>query len=491
MIHEQPATPSYFFHGGFIDLGQVIKGAFKNCWEAIGNSKDGLVEQWGEIVDKIRYSGIKGIFTSIPNIFLVTFYLMRLIATAAFTPIVCFSITAIQIALLVLFFLLLLFCFLFITILDMIYCHAKAIASHCPVCQSKFSMPVYICHECGEEHDRLRPGYYGILRRECDCGAKLSTTFFNGREKLKAICPACKGYEIKGGGLHASWSIPVVGGPNSGKTCYINMTVMSLEKNAQKYNLSFEHVKTGRDEYEQNSQSLLKGYLPQKTEDRRLNYYQFYLTPKGATKQQVSLCDVAGELFNINDVSSDNINTQLGFRYSNAFMLIVDPLSIPMYREEVSKTTDLKNYKGSAQPIEEMLDTFIRTLQNIFGATDKDMRNTDVAVVFTKVDIPGLAQKIGDSAVNKIAPSLEMKVRYKIQNELCQQFLHEYEEDNFYNRLKSSFKNIQFFTCSALGHVKNGQPFVASNVEEPLLWLLGNKSSVLDKATKKITIKGG
>jgi len=489
LIHKQPAEPSYFFHGGFVDLGNVVIGAFKNCWKAIGRSKDGIVEQWSEIIDKFRNDTYKAIFTAVPNIFLLSFYIMRLLASAAFTPIVCFSITLIQIALLASFFAILLLGFLFITLLDFVYCKYKSIASHCPNCQKKFKTPIYICPNCGAKHDRLNPGYYGIFRRKCDCGKKLSTTFFNGRQKLKAVCQECE-YEVKGGGLHASWSVPVVGGPNSGKTCYINMTVMSLEKNAQKYDLNFEYVKNDRDEYERNFQNLSKGYLPQKTEDRRLNYYQFYLTPKGATKQQISLCDVAGELFNKSDVSGDKIDTQMGFRYSNAFMLIIDPLSIPKYREEVAKTTDLSKYKGSAQPIDDMLDSFVGTLRNIFNASDKDLHNTDVAVVFTKADIPGLAQKIGDSAVNKTATSLEKKVRYKVQNELCEKFLYEYEEVNFCKILKQSFKNIQFFTCSALGHVMNGQPFVATNVEEPLLWLLGNKSSVLEKATKKIAVGG-
>jgi len=490
LIHEQPAEPSYFFHDSFIDLGHVIVGAFKNCWESIGDSKDGIVEQWGEIYDKYRYDTFKAIITAVPNIFLLSFYVMRLIATAAFTPIVCVSITIIQVALLASFFLILFLGFLFITLLDFIYCRWKAITSLCPKCQKKFSMPVYFCPKCGAKHDKLCPGYYGIFRRKCNCGTKLSTTFFNGRQKLRSECPEC-GYEVKGGGLHASWSVPVIGGPNSGKTCYISMAIMSLEKNAQKYNMNFEYVKNARDEYEQNSKNLSSGYLPQKTQDRRLTYYQFYLTPKKETKQQISLCDVAGELFNVSDDSGeDRIDRQRGFRYSNAFILIIDPLSIPKYKEEVAKTTDLSKYRGSAQPIDDMLSLFVGTLRNIFNATDKDLLNTDVAVVFTKADIPGLAQKIGDSAVNKLATSPDKKARYKTQNELCEKFLYEYEEVNFCKTLKSSFKNLQFFTCSALGHVMNGQPFVASNVEEPLLWLLSNKSSVLEKATKKIFIGG-
>jgi len=473
MRHKQPAQPSYFLYGGFVDLCKVISGAFDNCGRIIAES--------AEEIGNIHWEGIWS-FTVIPNLFLLGFYLIKLISTAIVTPLICFSITVFQIAILLALFLIASIFFVIIILSDRIYCTINAIANHCPTCQNKFSLPVYYC-SCGEKHDRLRPGVYGILKRKCNCGNKLPTTFFNGRQKLEARCPYCD-YNIKDGGLNASWCIPVIGGPDSGKTCYINMTMMSLEKNAfSKYGLQFKYEKNDRDEYEENVRRLSNGRLPDKTGDDRLNYYQFSLTPNGTTKQLISLCDVTGELFNVN-TSGNTINTQIGFRYANAFILLIDPLSIQEYRNEVSKVTNVNIYKGSVQPIDEMLDTFVRALQNMFSVDAKAMLNTDVAVVFTKADIPGLNGKIGESAVLKKAPSLEPKFRYKTQNELCEQFLREYNEDSFLNNLKSRFKSIQFFTCSALGHIMNGQPFAASNVEEPFFWLVRKKSRVIDRTIK-------
>jgi hypothetical protein len=268
------------------------------------------------------------------------------------------------------------------------------------------------------------------------------------------------------------------------------MTMMSLEKRAlSKYGLHFEYENNGLDEYIDNSERLSRGYLPEKTTDNRLRYYQFNLTPKGkgATRQQISLCDVAGELFDVTNIAlgGNAIKTQIGFRYANAFMLIIDPLSISGYRDEVSKTTSVNQYKGSAQPIDEMVDAFINTLQNIFSIKANDLLNSDVAVIFAKVDIPGLDEKIGESAVLKKAPSLDLKVRYSTQNELCEKFLREYNEESFLINLKSRFKSIQFFTCSALGHIENGKPFESSKVEEPFFWLMKKKSKVIDRAVKK------
>jgi hypothetical protein len=463
----------------------VVTGAFRPCGEVIVKSAEGIAEAWvdfWENIGQILEFDFLAFFLGLLSPIKLGFYLARLVFAAIVTPIICFTITAFQISLLMAFFIITLIFFGIIILLDRIYCTLNAIATHCPACQSKFSLPVYVC-SCGRKHDRLRPGIYGILYRKCDCGRKLPTTFFNGRHKLTALCPDCKN-NIKDGGLHASWSIPVIGGQDSGKTCYINMTMMLLEKYAlSKYGLRFEYENNGLDEYKDNSDRLSQGYLPEKTTDYRLRYYQFNLTPKGATKQQISLCDVAGELFDIN-LGAVEIKKQIGFRYANAFMLIIDPLSIPEYRGEVSKTTSLSEYKGSIQPIDEMVDTFINTLQNMFSIKADDMLKSDVAVIFTKADIPGLDEKIGESAVLKNAPSPDLKVRYKTQNELCEKFLREYNEGSFLNNLKSRFKSIQFFTCSALGHIKNGKPFEASKVEEPFFWLMRKKSKVIDRAIR-------
>lgn len=483
MAHKQPAQPSYFFHGGFVDLGKVISGSFKNCGDVISRSAEGLVEAWFKIWENIGENILLAIFTNIPPTFLLSFYLIRLLSSLIVTPLICFSITVFQIAILFVFFIITLIYFLFIALLDKIFCTVRAISSHCPLCQHKFMLPIYICPNCGVEHDRLIPGYYGILSRKCNCGKVLPTTFLNGRQKLEARCPACK-CNVKAGGLHSSLCIPIVGGASSGKTCYINMTMMSLEQNAfSRYGLHFEYENNGLDEYEENTIKLSQGYLPEKTQELRLRYYQFTLTHKQSIKQQISLCDVAGELFDVT-VGGDAINKQTGFRYVNAFVLIIDPLSIPDYRNEVSKIININSYNSSRQNIDEMLDTFVRTLQNMFSVDSKTMLNTDVAVVFSKSDIPGLDEKIGESAVLKHAPSLTPKVRLEIQNTLCEQFLRKYNEDNFLNSLKSRFKSIQFFLCSALGHIENGQPFVASNVEKPIFWLLTKRSNVIARALK-------
>jgi len=479
MIHVQPAKRNYFLYDSFIDLGNVIKGAFKNCGKSIAISAPGLSRAW----EPLRYTSwfwerfwcllkcLIGFGIAFANVFF----------TLIFTPLICVCITIIQLTILISFYSVMSVIIGSIMLTDWIYCQFYKIVSHCPYCGERYTLPKYRC-DCGKFHDRLRPGIYGILKRECLCGKILPTTFLNGRQKLDAWCPAC-GNDLADE-ITSSVCIPIVGGASSGKTCYINMTMLSLEKNASRYGLTFAYEKNDLDEYENNVNSYLsRGIRPPKTTNyEQLTYYQFALTPKGAIKQMISLCDVAGELYDIQQ-SGDRITKQKGIRFANAFIMIIDPLSVTEYRNEVATRTSVVDYGGSKQPIDEIVDTLLNTLQSIFNIKSKNLVNTDVAIVFTKLDIPGLSNMIGQDAVLKYATSLDAVTKQKTQNKLCEDFLKKYHEVNFLRILKR-FKSVQFFTCSALGHTENGQPFVSKNVEDPFFYLLKKINPIIAKAMK-------
>ena len=218
---------------------------------------------------------------------------------------------------------------------------------------------------------------------------------------------------------------------------------------------------------------MLNGRLPLKTNDTRLKYYQFYLTPKRVkVKNLVSLCDVAGEAYE----SNDEIGKQLGYKYANAFLMIVDPLSVRDYRDEIKGEIDISLYKASIRDMDEVLNTLILTLENMKCLTAKTMIKTDVCVVFAKGDIPGLDDKIGMSAIQRYMQENNVRSKYDAANAVCENFLRQYSEENFLNSLKSKFKSVQFFTSSALGHVQNGEGFIGEGVEEPVLWLIDKVS---------------
>ena len=373
-------------------------------------------------------------------------------------------------------------------IIDSVYLRLKSISLVCPICQNKYVVPVFVCPQCGEEHKSLRPGRYGLFHRTCVCGEKLASTCLSGRHKLDYKCPHC-GKVNSGNSFTHDISIPVIGGHNSGKTCYINMAIRELEKSAASYGLDFklETINSAND-YSQNIALMNKGQLPDKTNDMRLSYYQFYLTEHdGKVKNLVSLCDVAGELF----TSSRDVSTQIGYKNASRFLLILDPLSMKDFKEKIEKERDISKSYGSTKGMDDVLNALIETLEAFTNKKSRHVFNYDIAVVINKCDIPEVDKEIGEQAVQDALndKKLGLKTELDALNYVCEDFLKRYNESNFLQQIKSKFSTIQFFVCSALGHDFDNTAFKPINVEDSILWLVDRESDKInlkDKGRKTV-----
>lgn len=484
-MKKQPARVNYFFKGGYVELWETIKDTFYNvgcdiadAWEAVVESFVAFWESFGPGFASIISFEFEWdeIWDSIKEICVFAFSLGKLLCILFITTTLCIFFSAAHVVILLSIMAVAYIFFLFMLVSDIIYRAVKKIATHCPACQNRFALPVYHCPSCGVEHDSLKPSRYGIWKRRCECGKKIPTTFFNGRGKLDCNCPVC-GMGITDGGRHVNVCIPVIGGASSGKTCFITQAISGVERFAQGNKMDFEYYSTGMDDYADNQADMANGRTPQKTQDLRMKYYDFYLTPSNVKlKNLISLCDVGGEVYK----DSETLGQQIGYKNADSFLMIIDPLSISMYRDELKKTMDPTKYRYSADHLDEILSMLISTLENMFCKGSKNMLKKDIAIVFTKGDIPGLADKIGTPAVAKYMSEHENVSRFEAQNAVCEAFLMEYEEVNFLNTMKSKFRTIQFFCSSALGHNENGTKFKPENVEEPLLWLADKCCASID-----------
>lgn len=493
---EEPAYVNYFFKGGYVELGDTIKDSFSRLRDDVDDAKDELVDVADDLdeLSNIFYVLAKIVtfgnsetdpdagefFHSFVTIFKFIFALFKLIFVCVFTTLFTSIMAFLHCTILMIIMIFAYTIFVIVKFADWIERKIVHIATSCPNCQNKYDLPYYRC-ECGAIHKKLVPSRYGIWVRKCKCGRKLRTTFLNGRDRNKGtwICPNCN-YEL-GTPMSRDILIPVTGGPSSGKTCFISMAIKQIEEKSKDLGLVFQYRSNQKlgDDYLSNVRTLESGSLPRKTADRKLRYYQFYLTPKkDKIKNLISVCDVAGETYD----SSIALGQQIGFKYANAFLMIIDPLSMKEYREEVASKMDISNYGGSLKPIDEVLDLLVKDLESKFNLKASEFLDSDVCVVFTKCDIPGIDDLIGDKAVEAYMKSHKIKDKYKAKNKVCEEFLSKYHEGNFIKDLHSKFKSIQFFSCSALGHVQNGNTFAPVGVEEPLLWLI-------DKASQRINLK--
>ena len=164
-------------------------------------------------------------------------------------------------------------------------------------------------------------------------------------------------------------------------------------------------------------------------------------------------------------------------------MMVVDPLSVEEYRSELKKLlpeSEFNELNGSTQPMGDILSGLINTMENMYRLKANQTVNKTVVVVFTKCDIKGLDEKIGETAVKEYIASHPEAGICEASNAVCEGFLKEYGEVNFVNTICNKFKSVQYFTCSALGHNATGEKFAPENVETPLLWIIDKMSQEIN-----------
>lgn len=460
MVKEQPAKVSYFFSKGYTDLFNTIKEA----WALnITSAKN-----------QFAIAGEKGYFTMGGAINLVA-----AISIFVFGSIITAITTAIHIGVLLAFFACIYIGFGVLWLIDRIYIMLNKIKNACPNpdCQASFLIPVYECPECGAKHTQLVPSKYGILKRTCLCGAKLPTTFLNGRGHLKAYCPECD-TALSGDTASRQYAIPVIGGPSVGKTCYINMAIDQIMNDvapARGWEMRFINDSEEKD-HELAMKSLNQGVRLMKTELNALTAYQMMLTlPNEKIGRRIYVYDISGEMFS----SSSDVQKNLAYSYADGFIFIIDPLTLNQFAMEVEDKLDLNAYGASGKDFDDILNIMLINLEKMFGLKDKDTLKRNLAVVINKSDIPTLEERIGATASQQylVENSATCKNYMEARDAVCRQFLTDYGAGNFVRTAEAKFKSVHYFACSALGHNHEGQPYEGKNVVEPMLWLLSQADS--------------
>lgn len=460
MVKEQPAKTSYFFSKGYTDLWNTIKEAWAMNLESAKR--------------QLALSGEKGYFT-----FGGGMNLVAAISIFVFGSMITAFTTAVHVGILFAFFACIYIGFGILWLIDRIYIFANKIKNACPNpdCQAPFLIPVYECPECGRKHTELVPSKYGILKRTCLCGAKLPTTFLNGRGQLKAYCPVCD-TELSGDTASRQYAFPVIGGPSVGKTCFINMAIdqmMSDVAPARGWEMSF--IKdTEEKDHALAMKSLNQGVRLMKTELNSLTAYQLMLTiPNEKIGRRVYVYDISGEMFS----SSSDVQNNLAYSYANGFIFIIDPLTLNQFAMDVEDKLDLNAYGASSKDFDDILNIMLINLEKMFGLKDKDTLKRNLAVVINKVDIPTLEEKIGETAAQQyLAENADTCKNYMdARDAVCRNFLQDYGAGNFVRTAEAKFKTVRYFSCSALGHNHEGQPYEGKNVVDPVMWLLQQADS--------------
>ena len=425
---KQPAKKSYFFGQGYSD----IKTAITTLWRK--NAE--VAKKYYANYSDYGLMSFKGVF-----------YLFCALSVVTFGSLFFLVISLITLIILFLFFGLVYIGFSLAWLFDRAYLIRRKVFVACNECKNKFLIPTYLCPKCNALHTNLTPSQYGILKRTCNCGEQLPTTFFNGRKELSAICPCCL-QEGKTTYLEDRESrpfcIPIVGGRSVGKTAYI--TAFSREflenvapKNGLEIEFYNEKKKSIYDEIKQdfNSGGTRMTARPQDKMQSSSVSFSFFVKHKRLKPERlVHVYDIAGEVFTDNNENE----VQRQYEYCQGIILIIDPFSIPTVRMKYESTL---------------------TPQDIAG--------------IGKADSGDFMNEFSDDRIQKLKasnPTLALDNNDAIDY-LCRRFLNENEMGSFLNAIDLKFQKNRFFVASAIGHTRDAGQYKPKGVLEPMEWIAG------------------
>lgn len=453
----QPARKSYFFYQSYVDLKKVVSGLWKKNKETALRFKDKMGN------GKIPF---------------VT-YLFAMLSIYVFGSIMCTVFSIIHVFVILVMNLFVYVIALILNTNEKIYISLHGIFGACPYCKHHYKIPTYVC-DCGAEHTKLIPNKYGVIKRTCQCGKKMPTSILNGRSKLKAKCPVCGHLLDNALGIQEAVPvcIPVIGGPSVGKTCYITAVMKELLLKVGPI------TRTAIQFYNQSNEitclNMLRlydtGELQTKTQDLNPASYNFFLTCKvNQPKRLLYFYDIAGEAF----TSSDALATQKQYEYSNGFIFVIDPLSIPRIRESYSGHPKYEQYAASTADINETFDRFMTNLTRIAGLSKHEMEDLSCAIVVNKIDAFDLSDKIGKEAIERLREFPQNRFRKfdDLMDDTVKGFLNANGMKNFVKNMSMCFKDTKYFAVSSLGHEQDGNAFCGVMTMEPFAWVASKADS--------------
>jgi hypothetical protein len=197
-----------------------------------------------------------------------------------------------------------------------------------PGCYHRFRLPVYGCADadCDRRHPRLVPGGSGIWRHACGCGASLPTLVVLGRHRLAGYCPRCEQPLPRRTGRVRVEHVPVVGGPDAGKSTFLCLAIGALEKEITSGGGSVEYPDQ-RDQlrWRDALAALRSGVRLPKTPVELPPAVMLDTRPRRAEGRILYLFDPAGETYD----AAELLDGQRYLDHAEVALVVVDPLAIP------------------------------------------------------------------------------------------------------------------------------------------------------------------
>ncbi len=359
---------------------------------------------------------------------------------------------------------------------------ARGGSGHCPHegCYAVVAHPIYVCPRCGRGHPILRPTREALFWSPCPCGQRLPTLFWLGKGDLARRCPFCQG-SLPDRNAEAA-HIPIYGGASAGKTMFWASATWSLLERPWRGSTARLFPPSRHDGFVKRARARFEaGRVEAKTAEVAPAASTIVLS-QGADTTPVHLYDSAGEA---GDSEAQLLEAHDFLGHITGLIIVVDALSLGSLKEryEAAGGAD-RSATTSGVPAEKTVTRLINVLRPLYAPTPRARISRPVAVVLTKVDLPGLTDALGvalggaddpapprasagadDPAPPRASAGADDSARLRA-------WLGRHEP-HLAGLLDSHFSNVRFFAVSALGHDDIGRrAFAPKGVLTPLAWLL-------------------
>lgn len=349
---------------------------------------------------------------------------------------------------------------------------SRRISIKCPNrdCHEHIPLPYYFCpnKSCGAKHVNLLPGDYGVVKRQCQCGAWLPTLFLFGRNELPGYCPSCDKPLNPSIGVTKNIHIPIIGGRSAGKSHFLVAAMMEIHQREAdgKVSVAFADKKS-EDDYANWKRYFESGATVDSTRLKSPDAFLINLN-SGGDDCLLYVYDPAGELFQ----QTDEMRTQGYFDYVTGIIFLIDPFSLPQVRNKFERELGVAKdrIRPSVLAPQDAYSNLLQILQQQRGVGSRSSK--PLSVVLTKTDAFNISDGIQQLAAHQ--PPSEKRDKQSAESYAVRTWLEKNGEGNLLRGIERDFKNVSYFYCSPLGRLPDSSaaPFVPKGVLEPLGWLL-------------------
>jgi hypothetical protein len=307
--------------------------------------------------------------------------------------------------------------------------HGRHVTVYCPTCFRPVGYPSYRCPGCQAWHQRIRPGYYGLLHRRCGCGRmSLPIPLLLGSQRMTAHCadPGCGVQLPRPAGAIREIVLPVLGGPGAGRTRLVTALVATLRDSTGRPALALapaDPVTAARLADLRADVAGGASTLPTPAESARA--YTFSVTGPARRRRLLHVLDTGG-MVNLDDQT----DAQRYLRVADTFLFVIDPLAIgPVWAALDPKRQAELAPRRAVRPPKDEFDAVTQKAQEM-GAS---LRTSRLAAVVTKADLLADADLEGPPH----------------GGETVERWLEDMGQDHLTRCMRCLFGHVRFFTTTA------------------------------------------